>query len=187
MDFSSRTEPIVRSQSWLQSLQLRLWRTRPQEQTVPATRHFGWLMAGVLLLALSLRLWGISFGLPYVLLPVEPASLEIAQKIFKTSDPNPHYFNFSSVFYYLNALAYVPFYWMLKALGFLAYPADIPFRVMLDMGTGWTAMPSTLLLGRLLTVAFGIGAVWLTYLIGSRLTGRAAIGMLAATMVAVSP
>jgi hypothetical protein len=84
-----------------------------------------WLLVGVTLAAFLLRLWGINFGLPYLYHPDEPGYVTIAQNIFKTGDLNPHFFNYPSLFFYLNALAYMPYYLAGRLAGAFSSPADI--------------------------------------------------------------
>lgn len=153
----------------------------------PLARYASWCLAGVLLAALGLRLWGIAFGLPYLYHPDEPGYVSIAQNIFKTGDLNPHFFNYPSLFFYLNALAYVPYYLIGGLVGAFGSPADIAGPALLIGGSGKTALPSTFLLGRGVSVAFGVAAVALTFHIGRRMTGRTAVGTLAALFLAVSP
>ena len=69
------------------------------------------------IIALCLRLWAIDFGLPYLYHPDEVNKITIAQNIFKTGDLNPHYFSKPTLFIYLNAAAYVPYYLTGKTLG----------------------------------------------------------------------
>lgn len=146
-----------------------------------------WYLAGVLLVTLALRLWGIAFGLPYLYHPDEPGYVSIVQNIFKTGDLNPHFFNYPSLFFYLNALAYVPYYLAGKLIGTFGSVADIAGPILLIGGSGKTALPSTFLLGRGLSVTFGVAAVVLTFHMGRQITGRTAVGVLAALFLAFSP
>jgi len=146
-----------------------------------------WGLVVIILAAFLLRIWGVNFGLPYIYHPDERLYVPIAQNIFKTGDLNPHFFNYPSLFFYLNALAYIPYYFVGKVMGVFRSPADIPAPLMLGMGTGQTSMPSTFLLGRLLTIVFGCAAVVLVFLIGKRLTNNGLVGLLAALMTAISP
>jgi 4-amino-4-deoxy-L-arabinose transferase-like glycosyltransferase len=140
-----------------------------------------------LVMGAGLRAWGISFGLPYLYHPDESTKIEIAQRIFKTGDLNPHYFLKPSLFIYLNALAYVPYYALGRQLGVFQEPVDLVGPTMLAMGVGKTALPTSVLLGRLLTALFGVGSILLVYLIGTRLTRSRWAGLAAAFMMAVSP
>ena len=140
----------------------------------------GWL------LALVLRLWGVEAGLPVIYHPDEPDYVRIAQRIFKTGDLNPHAFNYPSLFFYLNALAYVPFYLVSKLFGVYDGRGEIAGPVSFLQGITTTVQPDTFMLGRLLTVAFGVGSVALVYLIGRQLLGSRWVGLLAALLMAVS-
>jgi 4-amino-4-deoxy-L-arabinose transferase-like glycosyltransferase len=141
----------------------------------------------ILLLSALVRVWGINYDLPYVYHPDEPVYIRISQNIFKTGDLNPHFFNYPSLFFYINALAYGPYYVLGKLMGVFSTPQDILPPVSLIFGVTRAQMPTAVLLGRLVTVGFGVGVVGLTYLSGKRLTDRSAVGLLAALMVAISP
>jgi 4-amino-4-deoxy-L-arabinose transferase-like glycosyltransferase len=141
----------------------------------------------VIALALTLRLWGIGYDLPHIYHPDEPGYIAISQNIFKTGDLNPHFFNYPSLFFYINALAYVPYYLAGTLSGVFHAPGDIASPLSLAMGVSQTQMPTTVLMGRLITMCFGIGSAALVFLIGTRLAGKAVVGMFAAFMMAVSP
>ena len=91
------------------------------------TQSAKWPLIGIILLAISLRVWGIDYGLPYLYFPDEPNKVVVAQNIFKTGDLNPHYFLKPSLFIYLNVLGYVPYYLVGKWVGVFRSPADIPY------------------------------------------------------------
>ncbi len=145
------------------------------------------LIGIILLTALGARIWGVNYDLPFIYHPDEPRYVAIIQNIFKTGDLNPHFFNYPSLFLYINSFAYIPYYLFGKLFGVFATRSDILFPVSLAMGVAQSPMPSTILLGRIITVIFGVGTVGLTFAIGKRLTGKATVGLLAALMVAVSP
>ncbi len=145
------------------------------------------LIGIILLAALSVRIWGVNHDLPFIYHADEPRYVAIIQGIFKTGDLNPHFFNYPSLFLYVNSLAYIPYYLLGKLFGVFATRGDIAFPVSLAMGVAHTQMPSTIWLGRMITVLFGVGTVGLTFAIGKRLAGGAIAGLLAALMVAVSP
>lgn len=149
-------------------------------------RYEIWLLGAILLLAIGVRVWGINFGLPSIYHPDEPTYVEIAQGMFKTGDWNPHFFNYPSLFLYLNALAYVPFFLVGKIAGIFQTTADIPGPVMLALGVGETSMPATFLMGRFLSVAFAVGSVLMVFLIGRQATSSKIAGLLAALIMAVS-
>jgi len=145
------------------------------------------LIGIILLTALSVRLWGVNYDLPYIYHPDEPGYIAISQNIFKTGDLNPHFFNYPSLFFYINALAYIPYYLLGKLIGVFNTPNDILPPISLAMGVTQAPMPTTVLLGRIVTISFGVGTVGLTYFVGKQITGRTAVGVLSSLMVAIAP
>jgi 4-amino-4-deoxy-L-arabinose transferase-like glycosyltransferase len=147
----------------------------------------GFLLVCILLLALALRLWAIKWGLPYLYHHDETDFVPIFQHIFKTGDLNPHAFDYGSVFFYINAISYIPYYLAGLAAGTMHSPNDIAYPSMLVMGDGITAMPSTYVLGRSVTTVFGVASVFMVFLIGRRVSGKPMVGLIAAVMMAISP
>jgi len=145
------------------------------------------LVALILLVALSVRMWGIDHKLPYMYHPDEPKYVAISQGMFKTGDLNPHFFNYPSLFFYINSFAYIPYYLIGRLSGTFHALTDILPPVSLTMGVTRSPMPTTVLLGRIITVAFSVGTVGLTFAIGKRLSGKTAVGLLASLMLAISP
>lgn len=156
-------------------------------QTGSMGRAIKFLIGGILLLAVGARAWGLPFGLPYLYHPDEPTYVLTAQRMFKSGDFNPHAFFFPSLFFDINAIAYVPFYLFGSATGTIDNLDDIAAPVTLASGVGISPRPSTFLLGRFVSLLFGVGAVALVYLIGRRLTGSWVVGMLGALLLAISP
>lgn len=145
------------------------------------------LLSTIILIAIGLRLWGIGYDLPSIYHPDEPAMIFRSLGMLKTGDLNPHFFHWPSLPFYLNLLAYVPYYLLGKMMGAFGTPNDILAPVQLAAGVVRTQMPTTVLVGRLVTTSFGIGSVVLVFLIGRRLTNNDWVGILAALMMAVSP
>lgn len=141
----------------------------------------------IILLALCVRVWGISYDLPYIYHPDEPDMVRIIQNMFKTGDPNPHFFSYPSLFIYVNALAYVPYFIFGKIIGIFATRNDIFAPITLVMGVTKTQLSSSILLGRFISVILGVGTVGLTFAAGRKLSGKLIVGVLAALMVAISP
>ena len=146
-----------------------------------------WSLVGVLVIALGLRVWALNWGLPYLYDHDETQLVLRIQHIFKTGDLDPHQFAYGSVFFYVNALAYVPYYLVGSIAGRFHSPADIAYPDRIAMAVGITSMPSTYLLGRGVALLFGLACVYLVYLIARRVTGNAVVGLVAALMTAVSP
>jgi 4-amino-4-deoxy-L-arabinose transferase-like glycosyltransferase len=145
------------------------------------------ILAIILTIALAVRLWGIDFGLPYLYHPDEPNKILIAQRMFKTGDLNPHYFLKPTLFIYLNALAYVPFFLLGKILGIFTQPADIHYPIILMMGVGFAPTPKAVLTGRLLTTIFALANIFMIYLVGKSIKGKSSVGIIAAFLLAISP
>lgn len=145
------------------------------------------LLGGVLIVALGLRLWGVTFGLPYLEHPDEPFWIQAVLKMVKTGDPNPHDFVYPSLYYYLNALIYLIYYGLGRLAGSFHGLADLTEPVILIGGSGRLSLPWLVLGGRLLSVIAGCGTVALTWAIARRLTGLVIGAGLAALFVAISP
>src|SRR3990172_6038596 len=145
------------------------------------------LFLGVIALGGGIRFLGIGKGLPYTYYPDEPNYVDIVQRIFKTGDLNPRFFSYPSVFFYLNAFAYVPYYLFGLWRSVFQSLADIRGADVLLMGVGLTSLPSAFLLGRSVTALFGIGSIGLVFVIGQELTGNWRAGFIAALMLALSP
>jgi 4-amino-4-deoxy-L-arabinose transferase-like glycosyltransferase len=141
----------------------------------------------VVLIALLLRIWGISADLPYIYHPDEPVTVVISLRMFRTGDMNPHFFHWPSLLFYLNVLAYAPYYLLAKLLGAFQTPDNILAPMQVAMGSVYAPVPTAVLLSRLLSVGFGIGSVLVAYMIGKRMTARTWVGLLAALLVAISP
>ncbi|MGC9349291.1 MAG: ArnT family glycosyltransferase [Anaerolineae bacterium] len=150
-------------------------------------QHYRIALVLILVAATLIRVWGLNYDLPGIYHPDEPDYIRISQRIFKTGDLNPHAFNYPSLFFYLQALAYAPYYAVGRALGDFQHPEDIAEPTSLIMGVTQTAMPSTVIMGRSVTVGVAVASVLLVTLIGKQLTGQPLVGLLAGTMLAISP
>ncbi|MDW8146241.1 MAG: phospholipid carrier-dependent glycosyltransferase [Roseiflexaceae bacterium] len=130
-------------------------------------------LAGILTVALFLRVWGLRFGLPYFEHPDEWAIAEDALRMLRTGDYTPFSYTYPTLYTYMQVgVAAAHFMWGAGA-GLYRTPADIdPVRFYV-----WA---------RALTAMLGVGAVALTFLAGRMLYGNAA-GLLAAALIAVMP
>lgn len=145
------------------------------------------LIGAIIVIATGLRLWSIGYDLPYVFHPDEPAVVSVAMRIFKSGDMNPHFFHYPSLVFYLHALAYALYYGFGRLTGTMSSPLDLVDLSSIAMGATIAPDPTIMLIGRLISLAFGIGSVLLVYLIGRRLSDRPAVGAVAASLLAVSP
>src|SRR5205807_179128 len=121
----------------------------------------------LLVAALLLRLWGIKQGLPYSYNVDEATHFVPRAVAFFSHDLNPHYF--------LNPPAY-------------SYLLNIAFELWFGSADAVTRTfasdPTSLfVVARVLAAVLGTIAVWLTYLAGARLFGKAA-GLAAGAVIA---
>ena len=148
--------------------------------TVGARSYSVWLCV-VLAVGLALRIWGIRSGLPndlhyFSYHPDESMVLFAAMRIDLLHGRFlPHFYNYGSLqlilINFVNTVAFVF--------------GGAPF-VIRAYATHHAALAQMYLLGRLLSVAMGVGTVWATASTGTRLWGRRA-GLLAAAFLAVMP
>jgi hypothetical protein len=138
--------------------------------TAELPRRWAWpLLAGVLAVGLGLRVWGIRQGLPYAYNADEADHFVPRAVRMFAHGLDPHYFAnppaFTYLLHFLFAIAYGGGHGVLQTLAL--HPARV-----------YT-------LARVAAAAPGVLALWLTYLAGARLLGRAA-GVLAAAIEAVA-
>ncbi len=136
----------------------------------------------LLALALALRLWGITWGLPsathyFSYHPDESVVLETSSLTMNVFAGRllPHFYNYGSLQLYLVCFA--------NTLAALFGAVDIVPKNFAGWYPQWAKM---YLVGRLLTVGMGVGTVWVTYTLGATLWGRRA-GLVAALILAVTP
>src|SRR6185312_12471729 len=151
------TGPLRRSRRLAPQYSMR----RP-DRTTPA-------LAGVLLGALALRLWGIRSGLPFSYNSDEERHFVPIAVGFFGHGLNPHYF--------LNPPGYSELLYVLDA---------IRFRGRAAVERAYATDPGELfLLARVGAALLGTGAVWLLHAVGTRLFDRR-VGLLAAALGAVA-
>ncbi len=136
----------------------------------------------VLALALALRVWGLNWGLPsaahyFSYHPDETVVLDVASRGMNVFAGRllPHFYNYGSLQLYLVCFA--------NTLAALSGAVDIVPKDYVAWYPEWAKM---YLVGRCLTVGMGVGTVWATYALGTRLWGRRA-GLLSALVLAVMP
>jgi 4-amino-4-deoxy-L-arabinose transferase-like glycosyltransferase len=132
--------------------------------------HLGLALA--LLAAAMLRFWALPHGVPFSTGVDEPEVMERAVRMIKTADFNPHFFDYPSLYMYVQALVAV-FRFMFGAMqglwSGLAQAQTADFYV-------W---------GRAVTATLGTATVWIVYRSAMRWGARTAL--LAAVMIAVMP
>ncbi|AOW11770.1 hypothetical protein LPB72_20010 [Hydrogenophaga crassostreae] len=140
-----------------------------------------WLIAGLVLVALGLRVWaGPYFGLPYLYDVDESAFIGPALKIVWNADLNPGWFGHpGSTVIYLNAAAFKIMALIGDHQGLFHTMREFRYYVLND--------PTTLYaLARSLFVAIGTCTAWFLYSLTKTVHGRGA-ALLAGAILAVMP
>jgi 4-amino-4-deoxy-L-arabinose transferase-like glycosyltransferase len=127
----------------------------------------GAALALVLLIAATLRLWAIEYGLPQPYHADEPFLVSAALGMRASGDLNPHFWDYPTFQMYSLLVLYLA----RDAVATVLPQAQAP--------------GSEYLVGRLLNVAYSVATVWLTHRVGRRLLGEW-VGVLAAALVASS-
>jgi 4-amino-4-deoxy-L-arabinose transferase-like glycosyltransferase len=145
------------------------------------------LISMIFLIAISARIWGISYDLPYIYHPDEPWPIRIAHHMLGTGDLNPHFFDWSSFVLYTNLFVQAVYYSIDKLLGFREISTISNPLVEITMGVTYTSEPMLVILGRCVTMLFGIGTIAAIIRAGRELSTTLQAGMAAGLMMAVSP
>ena len=140
----------------------------------------------ILAVGLGMRLLGILWSLPYLYHPDEWQVVQVYLAIIRNSDLNPHWFTYPSFTIYMNSFFYW-LYFIARNLFGSYHLTDISFPKVLVMGTGIIDDPNIFILGRGVSILFGIGVMVLVYLCTLKVTGKPLAGLVAALFTAVSP
>ncbi len=139
-----------------------------------------WIGVGLVALAIGLRLVGLDWGLPEVYEEAYP--FKKAWPMWgwghEPLDLNPHFFNYPSLFFYVQWLGQGLLFLLLRLFGVVHSVLDYRALYELDKTPFY-------LMGRTLTVLFAAGTVWVTWSLGRRLRGPWT-GALAAFLLAVN-
>jgi 4-amino-4-deoxy-L-arabinose transferase-like glycosyltransferase len=125
-----------------------------------------------LLVAALLRFWALSQGIAYQLGPDEPEVMERAVRMMKTGDLNPHFFDYPSLYMYVEAAVSVVRFMVGAMQGKWAALAHAP-------------TDDFYLWARAMTALLGTATVWVVYRAGLRWGPQTAL--LAAVLIAVMP
>ncbi len=143
---------------------------------IPYTNNTFWLVLLVCLLALAIRMWGISFGLPGIDHGDESEVVNHAVR-FGSGDLNPHRFQYGSLVQYLLFIIYGCYY----VVGAIAGWHDSVHQFAVQFVRDPTPF---YLIARGLSACFGAATVWITYAIGKRVKGEGT-GIVAALLLAL--
>lgn len=138
------------------------------------------LLVAVLAFAATSSLWGVRRDLPYAPDSDEVRFLLTATRMATSADPNPHWFGHpGTTFLYAYAAALRVAHAIAAGGPWLGADAGLPGFVELHRGTA-------VLVGRLVSVGFGILGLWMIALTGERSFGRP-VGLIGAWLAALSP
>lgn len=141
------------------------------------TRNERFALAGILLLAAGIRLWGLFHDLPFSFFGDELHFMKRSMAL-GTGDLNPHWFHKPALFMYIWLFVY--------GLYFLAGMATGRFESTAEFGAHFLTTPGQfLLLGRLVVFACGVITVWVVYRIARRVFESERAGLAAALVAAV--
>jgi len=122
----------------------------------------GWALAGILLLAAAVRLYGIGFGLPHPQCRPDEETISRIALGFFSGDLNPHFFNYPTFFMYAVFSLYKVYVFLSSFTGVGTMAAVLS---LVNPATGY-------LLSRGLSAGLGILSVWLLYRLGREAYGR---------------
>ena len=137
-----------------------------------------WALAGILLVALGLRVWGIGFGLPHANARPDETSVAGPAVTFLSGDFEPPHFMYPTGFMYALSGVYVAYYEVTRP--WATYKTLIEFAESRRQNLG-----PFLLISRSISVLFGVLTVLWLYLLGARTAGRA-VGLISSAFLAVS-
>ena len=136
-------------------------------------------LLGIISLACVLRIWGVSYGLPYAYILDETFAVNHSLA-FGTGDLNPHIFEWpGSLLFYVLFLVYGLYYILGYAVGWFDSANDFALSFLTDPSAFY-------LIGRVLTVAISTATVYALYYVGRQLYSRKA-GLIAALFLACAP
>ena len=129
-------------------------------------------IGSVLLCAVILRFWALGHGIPFAPGVDEPETMDRVVRIMKTGDFNPHFFDYPSLYIYVQLVV--------ACARFLLGAMSGAWGSLNEIGTA-----NFYLWGRAVTAIFGTLTVLIIYLIGMRWGTRHAV--LAAALLALMP
>jgi 4-amino-4-deoxy-L-arabinose transferase-like glycosyltransferase len=136
------------------------------------------VLVALLLLAASVRIWGLRFGLPNTACrPDESVIVELASR-FWTGDLNPHFFRYPTLHLYLTSLAFGADYVQGRMLGTYASLEAFRARMFLDPAHFHS-------IARALVALFGTATVLVLYRLASAALGHAT-GLVAAFFLSLT-
>ena len=150
--------------------------------TERSEKYPGWVLWGIFIVAFLFRLKDFGFLIPYYIHPDERPLVEVSLNIIKYHDLNPHFFKYASFPYYWVAGLYYVLLGVLRP--FLG--GGLTFQEFIN-GLHLDSLNFLLFyLGRATSIGFGLGGIFLTYVMGRDIFKRE-VGLWAAFFLAISP
>ncbi|GAB3445568.1 ArnT family glycosyltransferase [Actinophytocola sediminis] len=127
--------------------------------------------------------------LPFMHHPDEPTNLRVVDKMVVNGDPNPHFFNYPSLFLYLHSAVHLdgPLLGWLPGLGELAPVTAATSSGTPLTGVGFAPTTGSVVLHRLVTVACGVGVVVAGWFTARRVAGGVVAPAVTSVVLACSP
>ena len=129
-----------------------------------------WQIGLILLFALTVRIWGLGFGLPYAHHIDESRYIFSAVGMWQDGTLNPGWFHQPTFYTYLIAAGMGGYYGVGYLLGIFQSTADL-FRPTYHFD-GFIPVPAEFWLARILTVVLALATVWVVYKMGQRWLGQ---------------
>ncbi len=141
----------------------------------------------VLMVGALIRVIGIDWGLPHVHHSDEHTTMRVTQTMVRDRDPNPHFFHWPSLPFYIQSVPYSAYVGVGTALGYFDGPGDVSLPEMQTVGIGIVRNPNVLRLGRAVAIAVGLGIVAIGMLLAWWLSRRVWIVGVAGLFLALEP
>jgi hypothetical protein len=158
----------------------------PPGRPVPDERRAWRLgLCAVTVLAAALRLGSLDHQLPYLPLPGEDKALRVTLTMLYQGTPNPGFFHYPSLPFYLYAVAFELWQGLFELLTQDEVALGVVERVAL--GVARVQQPALVMLARAIVALAGVGTAILSAQAARSLSGSVRTGWLAGGLVAVSP
>lgn len=145
-----------------------------------------WPLIVVIVVALTARLWGVDWGLPYLYHPDEPNNLIRTLTMVREGDPNPHWFHYGSLMFYLYG-GVVAGTGVVRGMAGRGDLAGLEPPLMIAEGSGYLEDTWVLLTPRIASVVLSVATAVLIYFVVRRLTRRNWAAMFSGLLFALAP
>ncbi|NHZ70462.1 MAG: phospholipid carrier-dependent glycosyltransferase [Proteobacteria bacterium] len=141
----------------------------------------------VIIVATVIRLWGVSWGLPYTYHADEPVNLTRTLDMLQRRSVDPEFYNYPPFFYYVEAGGQLAYYGVGSLTGEFSSIDDISLPEPQTLANGRLGNPNSLLAGRMISLALGIGAVGIVFVSIMAVTGSMSGAVVGSLLLALGP